>query len=141
MTDTSTNKQTIAQVMEAYPEAVRMRLGSDLEDVAKWLKCKPQQLALKRSSLPAETFRELVSGLVDSYDHLPGERKRMQKILKEIENGAPLLPVFIEEDDPENFIMEGRHRIVAFLLAGVTTVPVMFASKFKRTLDLDEPAP
>lgn len=141
MKDVSAIKHTLDQVIEAHPEAVRQTLSADLMDVAKWLKCKPHQLALRKASLPAETFRELVSGLVESYDHLPGERKRMKKILNEIKNGAPLLPIFIEEDDPENFIMEGRHRIVAFLMAGLSAVPVLFASKVKRALDLNEPAP
>lgn len=141
MTDADTIKQTTAQVIEAHPESVRKTLSADLADVAKWLKCKPQQLGLRKASLPAELFRELVSGLVESYDHFPAEKHRMEKILKEVERGAPLLPVFIEEDDPENFIMEGRHRIVAFLMAGVTTVPVLFASKLKRAPDLNEPAP
>lgn len=141
MRDASTIEQTIDQVIEAHPETVRKTLRADLSETAKWLKCKPQDLALRMAYLPAEIFRELVNGLVESYDQFPAERRRMQKILEEIENGAPPLPVFIEEDDPENFIMEGRHRIVAFLMAGLPTVPVLFASKVKLDADLEDPCP
>lgn len=141
MTDANAHKQTIEQVIKDHPKTVRKTLNADLADVAKWLKCKPGDLALRKADVSADTFRERVDGLIESYSDFPEERKRMLEILKKIGEGEPLLPIFIEENDPDCFIMEGRHRIVDFLIAGLTTIPVLFASELKRPLDLNPPTP
>lgn len=65
---------------------------------------------------------------MESYAKFPHDRRRMEAIVKKIQAGEPILPVFIEENDPDRFIMEGRHRIVAFLVMGITDIPVLFAS-------------
>jgi hypothetical protein len=141
MTDAEMPRQTMKQVVREHPQSIRKTLSDDLLAVAKWLKCKPQNLMLRKAEVPAESFRSLVDNLVETYANFPGEKIRTQKILKKIGKGEPLLPVFIEENDPESFIMEGRHRIVAFLLAGASTVPVLYASALKRPLDPDAPSP
>jgi len=39
------------------------------------------------------------------------------------------MPMYVEQGDPDLFVMEGRHRMVAFWLAGMKIVPVAYASK------------
>lgn len=41
-----------------------------------------------------------------------------------LKNGEKPIPIYVEKDDPHNFIMEGRHRIVAFYLMGFKDVEV-----------------
>lgn len=138
---TDQNKQTARQILESTPSSVRETLDADLCDVAKWMKCKVQNLQLRKTEVPSAFFKDLVDGLILSYARFPGEKQRTLKILKQIERGQPLLPVFIEEGDQDNFVMEGRHRIVAFHLAGLPTVPVIFVSKMEKSLNLESPSP
>lgn len=133
MTEVGQDKKNHEQLLADFNAASRSVLEADLKDVSKWLKCKIQDLSLRPANLPAERFHDLVEGLLASYAKCPAEKRRMEKILNKIQSGEPLLPVFIEENDPDNFIMEGRHRIVAFCIAKTPVIPVVFASKSPKS--------
>jgi len=124
-----------------FPESVRHTLAADLNDISQWLRCTPQQLVLRQTSLPLTFFHQTAEDMLATFDEFPEDEARMQKILAAIRNGAPVLPVFIEDGDEHHFIMEGRHRIVAFYLAGIKAVPVAFVCK-NRHLECDSsPSP
>lgn len=55
------------------------------------------------------------------------DRARTSRIMKAIRGGAPQWPIFLDTED--GFIMEGRHRIVAFFLLGLRSIPVVHVSK------------
>ncbi len=124
-----------------FPEPVRRTLAADLEDVSQWLNCKPQQLIVRQTSLPLSFFHQTAEDMLGTFDEFPEDEARMQKILAAIRNGEPVLPVFIEDGDEHHFIMEGRHRIVAFYLAGIKAVPVAFVCKNKHLECESSPSP
>lgn len=123
--------ETSRDVLAQIPAREQKVMEADLKAVSEWLKCKPSQLSLRQARLPAAYFQDLVTDLIGSYTEFPDDKHRMEKILRKIEAGDPALPVFIEEDDPHLFIMEGRHRIVSFFMAGMKDIPVIFASSLK----------
>ena len=63
-----------------------------------------------------------------SYEEFPEDGDRTASIQSQINQCGLLFPVFIKENDPSLFIMEGRHRIVSFAKCGLKSVPVMFVS-------------
>ena len=59
----------------------------------------------------------------------PEDDRRTEQIKRAIRETGAMFPVFIEQGDESLFIMEGRHRIVAFYEAGMQTVPVFVVSE------------
>lgn len=104
-------------------------IEQDIQDVSEWMRCSIDALRFRLVYEPATLFLEKVKDAVASYDEFPRDRARTNKIIKLIKNGSLILPVFIEDGDHNMFIMEGRHRIVAFLLSGLHEVPVAYVTK------------
>lgn len=46
-------------------------------------------------------------------------------------------PIYVGKDDPNNFIMEGRHRVVAFKWFGLNEIIVAEVSELKPELKLE----
>lgn len=124
--------------LEKFPASQQQTLQADLKDVSEWLRCKPEQLQLRLVNLRAEFFYQMAQDMLGTYEEFPEDEVRTRKILKAIQAGEPVLPVFVEDGDTTHFIMEGRHRIVAFIQSGLSEIPVAFASK-KKTLVVDDP--
>lgn len=61
-----------------------------------------------------------------TYDEFLDEEKRSKYILSLLEKGDKVMPIFVENDDEDRFIMEGRHRIVAFMWYGLKEIPVIY---------------
>lgn len=98
----------------------------DLEDVAKWFGCDLPDLSFSVSDTPISHYRDRILGLLDTYPQFPNDASRTRKILKKLKEGEPMRPIFVDPSD--GFILEGRHRIVAFHLFGATSVPTAFVS-------------
>jgi len=69
-------------------------------------------------------FLKDAKDMLDTYLEFPEDAERTNKIVELIQNNEPVLPIYVEKDVPDNFIMEGRHCIVAFMLLGMTEIPV-----------------
>lgn len=117
------------QFMDNYHKNYRGTLQSDINDVSDWLRCKPSLLQLRLKNISAEVFYQMAQDMIGTYEEFPEDEARTRKILKAIQSGEPVLPVFVEDGDPTHFIMEGRHRIVAFIQSGIAEIPVAFVSK------------
>lgn len=100
----------------------------DLQSVAEWMGVPLENLNFVYRLIPISLFAKQAEDMSGTYDEFPKDRRRTNKILKLIKS-QPLYPVFIEEGDVNNFIMEGRHRIVAFWQSGVQKVPVFYVRK------------
>ena len=96
----------------------------DLEAVAQWLKIDKEDLCVQMLVLPIETFGNAIDSMLSSYQHFPQDKKRTDKILKALKEGEKPLPIYVEKDADDLFILEGRHRIVAQYLAGFKEVKV-----------------
>lgn len=101
----------------------------DVACVAQWMKCAVTDLSLQLEDVAIEHFSDLIQELLASYSLFPKEEKRTLKIVKLLKTGEQPLPVFIEAGDQHQFIMEGRHRIVAFHLAGLSSITVAYVSR------------
>lgn len=99
-------------------------VNQDVEDVAEWLNCDVGQLRFSVSEVSITQYTEVIENLLGSYDRFPKDAARTRKILKALKDGKPQRPIFVDPSD--GFIMEGRHRIVAFHLFGATSVPTAF---------------
>ncbi len=100
----------------------------DLKDVADWMNTTSDKLDVVVKQEPIEKFIKQIREMYGTYDEFPKDEKRTNRILKLLKRGAKPLPIYVEANDPDLFVMEGRHRMVAFWLAGMTTIPVGYVS-------------
>ena len=100
----------------------------DLTDVAGWMNTTPDKLKVVVKQEPIEKFIKQIREMYGTYNEFPEDEQRTNRILKLLKRGAQPLPVYVEANDPDLFVMEGRHRMVAFWLAGMTTIPVAYTS-------------
>ena len=118
----------IAALVEQFPG-----IEADLRDVADWIGCDPAlaDFAFDVIVEPASVFAERVQGMLETYSEFPKDAARTRKIVAALKRGEPQRPVFVDARD--GFLLEGRHRIVAFHLAGLAEVPTVYVRR--RTLD------
>lgn len=116
--------------------------SQDLKDVAQWMRTTPDKLNIVVKQEPIEKFINQIREMYGTYDEYPKDEERTNRILKLLKHGAKPLPMYVEKDDTDLFVMEGRHRMVAFWLAGMKTVPIAYVSVEKQgvteSLDFEE---
>lgn len=100
---------------------------ADLNEVCGWLgvAC-PDDIRTEFVTRPTADFISQIKEMLNTYDEFPEDARRTQRIINAIRSGKPAQPVYIEQGDHDLFIMEGRHRIVAFYLLGITEVTVCY---------------
>lgn len=114
----------------------------DLESIALWLNVESvSHIDVKIKKISINTFEKQINEMEDSYKDFPLEKKRTQKILDKLNNGEMPQPIYVGKDDPHNYIMEGRHRIVAFKWFGLNEVIVAEVSEYKPELKLEIKSP
>jgi hypothetical protein len=114
----------------------------DLESIALWLNVESvSHVDVNIKKIDIKTFENQIKEMEDSYKEFPLEKKRTQKILEKLNNGEMPQPIYVNKDDPHNFIMEGRHRIVAFKWFGLNEILVAEVSEYKPELKLDVKPP
>lgn len=109
--------------------------NNDKKDIAEWLNTTVENVdfsAIEYVSI--ELFKKDAMEMLDSFDEFPKDAKRTEKILKEIKKTGVEYPIYVEKNDEFNFVMEGRHRMVAFLLLGKETVPVCYVQVINKDL-------
>jgi hypothetical protein len=110
----------------------------DMIDVCEWMGVKStKDLRVSIKWLSIDLFIQQINEMENTYDEYPKDKKRTQKIYQEILNTKILEPIYIDEKDPQLFIMEGRHRMVAFKWLDIKQIPVAEVSiKLKPTKKL-----
>lgn len=103
--------------------------ADDIASVAEWFHTTTDNLIINIVEEPITKFLKQIRELYNSYDKYPRDANRTKKIMKEIKNNNKIYPIYVENGDPSLFVMEGRHRMVAFMLLGFTTIPVAYVSK------------
>ena len=102
--------------------------SQDLKDVAEWMRTTPDKLNIVVKQEPIEKFIKQIREMYGTYDEFPEDEERTNRILKLLKRGANPLPMYVEANDPDLFVMEGRHRMVAFWLAGMKNIPIAYVS-------------
>ena len=101
----------------------------DLASVAQWLRAEPDQIEVHIKQEPIDKFLGQIKEMHGTFGEFPKDERRTNKILRLLKQGATPMPMYVEQGDQDLFVMEGRHRMVAFWLAGMKTVPVAYVSK------------
>jgi ParB-like chromosome segregation protein Spo0J len=99
-------------------------IEADLAAVDEWLQAEAVHRLVTE---PMARFIDRAQYLLDTYPDFPAEKTRTDVIIATIQAGGELWPIFVDSED--DFILEGRHRIVAFHILGLTTIPVIYVSK------------
>lgn len=108
----------------------------DLESITLWLNVESiKQIDVSMKLVNIETFQSQIDELESTFDECPEDKQRAINIFKNLKTGDAPQPIFVEKDDPKNFVMEGKHRIVAFKWFGLTEVLVAEVSKNNQKLE------
>lgn len=101
----------------------------DILDVADWFHTTPDNLEIEIKQEPIGKFLRQIHQMYSTYKEFPKDAKRTKKIMREIERSGKTYPVYVQKDDETLFVMEGRHRMVAFMLLGYKIIPVAYVSR------------
>lgn len=114
----------------------------DLQSIALWLNVESVgHVHVKIKKIHIDTFAKQINEMEETYKEFPLEKKRTQKIFDKLNNGEMPQPIYVGKDDPDNFIMEGRHRVVAFKWFGLNEIIVAEVSELKPELKLEAKPP
>lgn len=108
-------------------EVIDMSQLSDIEDVSTWLSKDIEDLKFYFKKEPIEKFLEQAKEMEGTLDEFLDEKERTEHIYDLLKSGEDPMPVFVKRGDSSKFIMEGRHRIVAFMWYGFNKIPVIYA--------------
>lgn len=97
---------------------------SDLNSVAQWLSTTIDNMEVEYKKESMLLYEKDAKDMYNSYEEYPQDKKRTDKIIKLLKNGKEILPLYVEKNDKCNFVMEGRHRMVAFYLLGYEEIIV-----------------
>ena len=101
----------------------------DLKDVSEWLGTSADNVKVELKKEPISKFEKQIKEMHGTYDEFPKDARRTNKILNQLKRGEEVLPIYVEKNDKHLFVMEGRHRMVAFWLNKMKEIPVAYVSK------------
>ena len=99
-------------------------IQSDLKNVADWLDLAVDAIQFDTSIEPIELFKKQIIEMESTYLEFPEDDERTGVIERLLKAGEAPKPIYVANSDEHNFIMEGRHRIVAFHRVGLVDIPV-----------------
>lgn len=100
---------------------------NDLEDVSRWLdNCPLDELIFEFVGENISKFKKDITEMENSISYDSDYKKRVEIIKDLLKEGKVPYAVFVSKDT--NFILEGRHRIVAFYQYGLEVIPVYYVS-------------
>ena len=102
---------------------------ADIKSVAEWMDTTSNNLNIEVVNEPIQKFIQQIKEMYGTFDENEEDAERTEQIEELLKQGAKALPIYVEKNDPELFVMEGRHRMVAFWLVGMNTIPVAYCSK------------
>lgn len=105
----------------------------DLKNVSEWFSTSIENVNIKETkSEPIEYFLKDILECLDSHDEFPDDARRTNIIMKDIMRTGEVYPVYVEFGDSNKFVMEGRHRMIAFHLLGYQEIPVCYVENLSR---------
>lgn len=107
-------------------DAIKLSQLSDVKDVGEWLNKPIDEIKYYYKEEPITMFKDTIDEMESTYYEFIDERDRTEHIVDLLKSENPPMAIFIQLNDRDNFIMEGRHRIVAFSWFGLDRVPVIY---------------
>lgn len=106
---------------------------NDILCVSEWLNTSVDNLDITITNEPISLFKKQILEMFNTYEEFPEDAKRTDKIISLLKSGAEPSPIYIDSKDLDLFVMEGRHRMVAFYLLDLEFIPVANVS-LKNTI-------
>ena len=100
----------------------------DLDAAADWIGKTIDRLRVEVVDEPITIFMKQIKEMYGTYKEYPQDAKRTKTILQKLQAGETEYPIYVQRKDPDKFVMEGRHRMVAFWMAGLKNIPVAYVS-------------
>jgi hypothetical protein len=107
-------------------KAISISSKSDIKDVSEWLRKTPEEIEFYFTQEPLSDFENQILEMESTYDEFPKDEQRTKNIYELLKGGYKPKPIFVEYNDSNKFIMEGRHRVVAFKWFGLKQIPVLY---------------
>ena len=99
----------------------------DLSDVCGWIGAKSiEDIETRFEKIPTDRLIKQIKEMESTYDEFPNDKDRTTKIYNALRDGEDAQCVYIEDGDESLFVMEGRHRMVAFSWAKMPEIEVCF---------------
>lgn len=96
-----------------------------------WMSCSVDDLDIEIVEEPISKFEQQIKQMQEQCDELPEHADRTKKIKELLEQGEKLFPIYVKKNDPDLWVMEGRHRMLATSLMGIKMIPVGYVSVSK----------
>lgn len=111
----------------------------DLQNIAEWFEPYQEGLQFTFQYLPMSQFASQAKEMIESLPEFPDDKRRINKIKKLLKEGQPSFPVFVDAQDPDLFVLEGRHRLCALFQLNHALVPVLLVNTNAGIPALDHP--
>lgn len=82
-----------------------------------------QEMLVQYKVFSTAELRPQIQDLADVFAHLTEEQRRVELIIERLLNGESAFPVFMQQNDPQRRITEGKHRSVALMQLNSEFVP------------------
>ena len=97
----------------------------DINNVCEWFRDSTVRLEFKMENI--NKFKNKIDEMESTLNEFPEDLYRIEHILTAIMlKDDPIYAIFVDKRD--NFILEGRHRIVAFSRLNLTEIPFYYVS-------------
>lgn len=104
--------------------------NKDVKSITEWMNVKSvNELLIEKKYINIDLLEKQINEMESTYKEFKSDLIRSRKIFNKINKGSTVEPIYIEKNDKHLFVMEGRHRMVAFKWLNIREIPVMFVSK------------
>ena len=110
------------EILIKFPE-----LKKDIQSILEWYSLSYKNrntLLFKQNQEPILKFKNQIEEMIFSLKKFPNDLRRIKKIYRTLKFKSKLYPIFVDKND--NFILEGRHRIVAQYLLKLKIIDVIY---------------
>lgn len=98
-----------------------------LSSVSSWLSTDLENIKFNEvEDVDISNFKEDIESLLEKFKDYPKDMFKVDHIIAMIKKNKEIYPVYIEKDDPFNFVFNGRYRMVALYLLGFKKIPVCY---------------
>lgn len=98
----------------------------DIKSMSEWLNKEVYDIKFEFIEEDISKFQKQIDEMESSLCYNIDENERVRQIEEILTDGGSPFAIFVDKND--NFILEGRHRIVAFSRQHINKIPVFYVS-------------